>query len=278
MTAIARGRHPLVSVVMTVHDGEPWTTEAVESVLKQSFADFELIVVDDGSTDATPAILRRFVDARLRVITQPPTGQTSALNRALRLAAAPLLARMDADDVALPDRLERQVAFLEEHAEVGLLGTACHEISATGEVLRTLTPPLEDGALRRTLIRTNPFIHTSVVFRRAVLEKSRPYDERFVVAQDYELWLRMSRSTQLANLAEPLVLRRMAPGQLSSARDTTRLREDVRVKLLALAGGSYPFWNAIFLAKPLVGLALPLRARRSVREWLARRRGRHVSR
>ena len=278
MTAIAPGRPPLVSVVMTVHNGEPWTSEAVESVLKQSFGDFELIVVDDGSTDATPAVLRRFVDPRLRVITQAQSGQTPALNRALRLAAAPVLARMDADDVALPDRLQRQVAFLEEHPQVGLLGTACHEISAAGEILRTLTPPLDDDALRRTLIRTNPFIHTSVVFRRAVLERTGPYDERFVVAQDYDLWLRMSRGTRLANLADPLVLRRMAPGQLSSARDTTRLREDVRVKLRGLTDGSYPAWNAMFLAKPLVGLALPLRARRSVREWLGRGRGRRAGR
>ena len=264
---------PAVSVVMTVHNGEPWTSEAIDSVLKQSFDDFELLIVDDGSSDATPQVLQRITDPRVRVISQPQTGQTRALNRALREAMAPLIARMDADDVALPDRLTRQVTFLHEHAGVGLLGTACHEISASGEILRTLTPPAEDRGLRRLLVRTNPFIHTSVVFRRAVLAKSGPYDERFVVAQDYDLWLRLSRFTRLASLAEPLVLRRMVPGQLSSARDTTRLREDIRVKLQALRSGDYPAWNAVYLAKPLLGLALPLGARRGVRELLARRRG-----
>jgi hypothetical protein len=146
---------------------------------------------------------------------------------------------MDGDDVALPERFARQVAFLRAHPEVGLLGTACREISASGEVLRTITPPGDDRALRRVLIRTNPFTHSSMMFRRTVLDASGWYDERFVVAQDYELWLRMSRLTRLANLDEPLVLRRLAPGQLSSARDTTRIHDEVTAKLKALRSGTY---------------------------------------
>jgi glycosyltransferase involved in cell wall biosynthesis len=256
---------PAISVVMAVYNCEPWIAEAVASVTAQTFADFELIVVDDGSTDQTAATLARCKDPRLSVVRQPRAGQTPALNRALRMARAPLLARMDGDDVALPERLARQAEFLDAHPEVGLLGTGGHEIEAAGAIVSTVIPPGEDKAIRRTLIRRNPFIHSSVMMRRAVLDKVGLYNERFVVAQDYDLWLRMSRVTRMANIPEPLVLRRLAPGQLSSARDSTRLGDDVTVKLRALRGGDYPLWCAVFLAKPLVGLALPVAVRRLLR-------------
>jgi len=264
------GAVPAVSVVMAVYNAEPWLVEAVDSVLGQTFADFELVVVDDGSVDATPEILRKLHDPRLRVITQRQLGQTPALNHGLRVARGVLIARMDGDDVALPARFARQVAFLRAHPEVGLLGTACREISASGEVLRTITPPSDDRALRRVLIRTNPFTHSSMMFRRTVLDASGWYDERFVVAQDYDLWLRMSRLTRLASLDEPLVLRRLAPGQLSSARDTTRIHDEVAAKLKALRSGTYAPWCAVFLAKPLCALALPLALRRALRRAILR--------
>jgi glycosyltransferase involved in cell wall biosynthesis len=250
---------------MTVYNGEPWLGEAVDSILHQTFEDFELIVVDDGSSDGTSETLRRRAEPRLRVIRQRRTGQTPALNVALRHALAPLIARMDADDVALPERLARQVAFLGANPSVGLLGTGSHEISPGGEVLSTQVPPVDDRTIRRTLIRKNPFVHSAVMFRRAALDAAGPYDESFVVAQDYDLWLRMSRATSLANLPEPLVLRRRTPGQLSSARDTTRIRDEVVAKMRALRRGTYPPWCAMYLGKPLCSLALPPTLRRALR-------------
>lgn len=260
---------PAVSVLMAVYNGEAWVPEAVESVLGQTFADFEFIVVDDGSTDGTGAILDRRTDPRLRVVQQPRAGQTRALNRALGLAAAPLLARMDADDVALPERLAQQVAFLRAHSDVGLLGTGCHEISPVGEVTRTIRPPASDDAIRRALIRANPFIHSSVMFRRDALDAAGRYDEQFAVAQDYDLWLRMSRVTRMANLPEPLVLRRLAPGRLSSLRDTTRLRDELAAKWRAIRSRTYPAWCAVYLVKPLVALAVPAGLRGRLRRGFA---------
>jgi hypothetical protein len=240
---------PRVSVVMAVYNAEPWLAEAVESVLGQTYGDFELVVIDDGSLDATPEILGRLRDPRLRVVRQRQSGQTSALNHGLRLS---------------------QVAFLDAHPDVGLLGTACREISATGAVVRTIVPPAEDPEIRRILIRENPFTHSAVMFRRTVLDASGRYDEGFVVAQDYDLWLRMSRVTRLANLSEPLVLRRLAPGRLSRARESTRIRDEVAAKLKALRSGTYAPWCAIFLVKPLCALALPVPFRRSLRRAILR--------
>jgi glycosyltransferase involved in cell wall biosynthesis len=255
---------------MAVHNGEPWLADAVGSILAQTLSDLELIVVDDGSTDGTHERLATIREPRLHVLRQSRRGQTAALNRGLHAARAPLIARIDADDVALPERLARQAAFLAGHPEVGLLGTAAHEITPAGAIVRTLTPPDDDQGLRRALMRANPFIHSSVMFRRALLDAVGHYDESFAVAQDYDLWLRMSRLTRLASLPEPLVLRRLAPGRLSSARDTTRLRDEVVAKLRALRSGASPAWSAVFVARPLGALLLPTPLRRAARAVLAR--------
>jgi glycosyltransferase involved in cell wall biosynthesis len=258
---------PRVSVVMAVHDGARWLREAVDSALGQTLGDLELIVVDDGSTDATAEILAGYGDRRLSVVRQPRAGLTRSLNRGLRRATTPLLARLDADDVARPERLARQLAFLDAHPDVGLLGTGCREIDADGAAGPVYAPPAEDAAIRRALIRRNPFVHSSVVMRRSLVDKAGGYDETVAVAQDYDLWLRLSRVTRMANLPEPLVLRRLAPDRISLAREAERLRTEVRVKLRALGSGAYPLWCAVFLLKPLFALALPGPVRRGARAW-----------
>ena len=258
-----------ISVVLPVRNGEAHVAKAIDSILAQTFQDFELVVVDDGSTDRTPAILGSITDSRVRVLTQAATGLTVALARGVAESRGALVARMDADDVALPERFARQVAFLDGHSEVGLLGTGCHEIGSSGEIVRTIRPPADDTAIRRVLIRRNPFIHSSVVVRRNALEAAGGYDESLPVAQDYDLWLRMSRVTRMANLAEPLVLRRLTPGRVTLARETERLRAEVRIKLRVLRRGDYPVWCGVFLVKPLVALALPGGLRRRLRRALS---------
>jgi glycosyltransferase involved in cell wall biosynthesis len=256
---------PAVSVLMGVRDGAPWVAEAVASVLAQSAGDLELIVVDDGSGDATPDLLAAVHDSRLRVERQAPRGLAPALNRALALARAPLVARLDADDLALPERLARQRAFLDAHPEIGLLGTGAREVSPSGREVGVVTPPAEDAAIRRALIRRNPFVHSSVMMRRDLLERLGGYDETLAVAQDYDLWMRMSRLTRLANLTAPLVVRRLLPGRVSVTRDDRRLRAEARVRWRALRSGVYPWWCAVFLLKPLAGLLLPAPLRSALR-------------
>jgi glycosyltransferase involved in cell wall biosynthesis len=199
------------------------------------------------------------------VVTQARAGLTVSLNRAVAASRAPILARMDADDVALPDRFARQLAFLDAHPAVGLLGTACREVDAAGVPLRDVVPPLDDAAIRRCLMRANPFVHSSVMVRRAALAAAGGYDESLPVAQDYDLWFRMSRLTRMANLAEPLVLRRIRPGQVSVVRERERLRGELRIKARALARGGYGAWGAVHLVKPLVGLAMSDGMRRTLR-------------
>jgi len=269
---------PAVSVLVSVHNEEAFVGEAIRSVLAQTLADLELLVVDDGSTDGTPAILAAVQDPRLTIVRHARRGLTPSLNRALGLARAPLAARLDADDVALPERLARQRAFLDAHPEVGVLGTAAREVDAAGREVGRMDPPTEDRAIRRALIRGNPFVHSSVMVRTALLRAAGGYDERVPVAQDYELWMRLGRVTRLANLPDVLVVRRLVAGRVSVARDAERLAAEARVRWTAVRRGDYPWWCAVFAVRPVLALALPGALRRAVRRARLRRNERRSER
>ena len=256
---------PAVSVLLAVHNGAPWVTEAIGSVLAQTLRDFELIVIDDGSADATPELISAFTDSRVRVERHARVGLTRSLNRAIALARAPLLARLDADDVAMPDRLARQHAFMRAHPDVGLLGGAAREVDTEGRLVREVTPPLDDASLRRLLIRRNPFVHSAVMFRREVIDRVGPYDERWPVAQDYELWMRISRVSLLANLDAVLVTRRLVSGRITSQRDSDRLWAEARARWHAVRAGRYPWWTVVHAARPALARALPRPLREAMR-------------
>lgn len=261
---------PAVSVLMGVRDGAAWISRAIGSLLAQTLDDLELIVVDDGSTDATAGLLSGVRDPRLVVERQARAGLAAALNRALGRARAPLIARLDVDDVALPARLERQRAFLQAHPEVGLLGTAARVIDEAGRDVEIIRPPEDDRAIRRALIRRNPFVHSSVMLRRALVASVGGYDVSFAVAQDYDLWLRLSAVTRMANLAEPLVIRHLVAGRVTASREDERLRAEARARWRAVRAGAYPPWGALFVLRPLLALALPGSLRAPLRRALGR--------
>jgi len=257
---------PLVSVVMSVRNGEAWLGRSLASILTQSYQRLELIVVDDGSTDRSGEIAASTGDARVIVLKEPARGLTPSLNRAIARSRGPLIARMDADDVSRPDRIARQVAFLAERPDVGLVGTGCVETASTGLVVRVVRPPEHDEAIRRLLIRANPFVHASVVMRRSALEQiGGGYDETFEVAQDYDLWLRLSAVTRLANLADPLLIRYLVPGRVTAVRDEDRLRAEARARWRAVRRGTYPPWCAVHALRPVLALAVPRPLRRFMR-------------
>lgn len=201
---------PAVSVVMPVRDGAPWLSEACLSILGQSLANLELIVIDDGSSDASPDILSALAaaDRRLRWQRQAPLGLVAALDHGLGLAEAPLLARLDADDVALPTRLALQSAFMAAHPDVVLLGSWAHRIDAGGRRLGRLDPPTAHHDLVRQLAARNPFVHSTVMMRTAAARRIGGYRAACDGAEDYDLWLRLSEQGSVAILGEPLVLYR----------------------------------------------------------------------
>jgi len=255
---------------MGVYNGERFVAGAVESILAQTFRGFEVIVVDDGSTDDTAGILEGFDDARLRVLRQQNSGLSAALNRAIGESRGEYIARMDADDISCPARLERQVEFLDAHPDVGMVGTAYHEIDAYGKVLGTKVFPTDDADLRRTLIRFNPFFHGSVVLRRMVFDRVGPY--RDGLSQDYDLWFRVASRFRVANLSAPLTMRRYDGANASIRRETEQIWQAVRARWGAIRRGEYSIWNLLHLVRPLTVLLLPSPIRLRVRRWLLGRR------
>ena len=259
-----------VSVVMSVFNGERFLLEAVDSILGQTYGDLELIVIDDGSTDGSSAILeqRGLEDPRLRIFHQANVGLTRSLNRGVGLATGEYIARMDADDIADPTRIERQVAFMDAHPDVGLLGTGYREIDAEGRVLGVKAfPMVDDRTLRATLIRYNPFFHASVMLRREVFAAVGLYDPALALVEDYEMWFRVARRFRLANLMEPLGMRRYDGVNLSIRRDSKQLAWGIRVRWAAIRLGQYPPTSVLHLARPLAAWLAPMR----LRNWVRRR-------
>jgi glycosyl transferase family 2 len=225
---------PAVTVLMGVYNNELFVREAIDSILAQSCRDFELLVVDDGSTDATAAILASYDDRRLRVLrNERNVGLTRSLNRGLRVARGALIARQDADDMSSPERLARQVAFLESHPDVVVLGTQFVSLDAWRHRLMTLWMRCETPlGIRWQLLFENPFVHSSVMFRRDVIvDHYGGYDERFRTNQDIELWSRIAPEHRLRNLPEALVTLRHRSASVSGSygRETVLKVADVTI-------------------------------------------------
>jgi glycosyltransferase involved in cell wall biosynthesis len=199
---------PKVSVVMPVNNGEAWLAAAIDSVLAQTLADFELIVVDDGSTDTSPDIIAAASerDERIVMVRQPrQLGLVKALNAALAVARAPLLARLDADDMALPERLLHQVRCFDERSDLVLLGSWAERIDVDGRRTGEVRPETDPERLAAILQKRNPLVHSSVMMRTAMVEKLGGYREAFLGAEDFDLWLRLSEHGVVANLPQTLV-------------------------------------------------------------------------
>lgn len=207
---------PFLSVIMTVYNGERFLTEAIDSILNQSFADFELIVVDDASHDRTAQLLRDYTDARLQVITNKTNiGPYRAANCGLKVARGTLIARHDADDVSLPQRFEVQVARMQAQPELTLLGTSYKVIDAQGTVLDTSILPADNAQILERLTKGNVFLHGTFMMRRDALEAVDYYREHFPVSQDYDLSLRLAELGEVAILPEPLYLFRFHRSSIS---------------------------------------------------------------
>lgn len=261
---------PIVSVNMCVYNDEKYLAQAIDSVLAQTFTDFEFVIVNDGSIDGTGDILASYDDPRLRIITQPNQGISRARNRALELSRGRYIAVMDADDVSLADRLERQVAFLDTHPDVGVLGTAARFVDEFENREWEYWPPISDEELRHHLIQGNPFIHTSVMMRRSVLEALGGYNEDYAYIVDYELFVRSASRTHLANLPEILVLRRYYLGSVSTTRRTELLRLwlRMRVRYKAFRSLNYPLFYIWYVFQPI--LFAPIELRPKLAEYLKR--------
>jgi len=200
-------KNPEVTVLMSVYNGEKYLREAIDSILNQTFTDFEFLIVNDGSTDRTVEILRSYDDPRIKIVdNEKNIGLTKSLNIGLMIARGEYIARMDADDVSAPERLEKEVEFLETHRDYAVVGSFAKILNEDSEVISFMDRPIEDAQIREFFRRDNGIAHGSAMIRMRCLLDVDFYDESIARAQDYDLWLRLSEKYKLANIPEYLYM------------------------------------------------------------------------
>jgi glycosyltransferase involved in cell wall biosynthesis len=229
---------PLVSVVMSVFNGERFLREAMDSILDQSFRDFEFIVIDDGSTDGSGAVLRSYQgsDDRLRVYPQENRGLTDSLNLGCSLARGRYILRMDADDVAIRDRLLWQLDFMERNPDVAVLGGAVELIDPLGSPLGFGYSPVNDDEIRSKFPEC-PFWHPTILMRTEAFLSTRGYRKVVVDSEDHDLWLRMGDKFKLANLARVVLRYRVHPDQVSVRKCKQQTLSALAAQVAFLARG-----------------------------------------
>jgi glycosyltransferase involved in cell wall biosynthesis len=237
---------------------------AIESLLTQTLRDIEVLVVDDGSTDDTEAVVTAIEDPRVRYLKLDHVGIARSLNRGLELARADVVAVQDADDVSLPTRLERQLEALEENPGAAVVGCLMREVDDDGAELRRRRLPIATGDVGRALMRFNPIPNTAAAFRRDAVQAIGGYDPRYRLAVDYDLWLRLAERHVVLNLDEHLALRRMGTDNLGQSSEREMLREMIHMRVRALRRRR-TLSGVTGLARPVVSLATPLGVKRALR-------------
>lgn len=198
-----KDKAPKISVIMSTYNKERFIREAIDSILNQTLSGFEFIIVNDGSVDKTAEILQGYTDPRIKVVNNEKNlGLTKSLNIGLKLAKGGYIARMDVDDISLPQRFQIQADFLDKNLNVGLLGTSVIQIDEEGKVITEISMITESVKLKEELYLRNLFCHGSIMMRRECIEKVRGYREEFRYAQDYDLYLRIIEYTEVANLGD----------------------------------------------------------------------------
>jgi len=203
-------KDPEVSIILPVYNGEKFILESVFSILDQTYRNFELIIINDGSTDHTAQLLASISDARVVIHHQKNQGIVASLNTGIALARGEYIARQDHDDIALPSRIEKQLIFLEINPDVGLIGTRAEVWGEDNVRIRELDLPISDFALKVKLLFDNPFVHSSIMIRKAILNTVGTYNPDFASSamEDYDLWSRVSGICKIANLEEQLQIYR----------------------------------------------------------------------
>ena len=225
---------PVISVIMPVYNAALYLKEAIQSILSQSFPDFELIIINDGSSDTSEKVIKDFNDSRIVYIkNQDNIGQTKSLNKGILIAQGEFVARMDADDISLPKRFYRQIEFLRQNERVAVVGTWHQEIDTKGRFIRKCFYPILPSVRVRInfsrLVGWASIGHPSTMIRKRVLDELGAYNPEFYICQDYDLWLRIARKYVLENIPEILLKYRVHEHSLTNKFSGQTLKEHNQV-------------------------------------------------
>lgn len=225
----------LISVVMSVFNDEKYIREAIESVLMQTYKDFEFIIVDDGSIDKSADIIKSYKDSRIQFLQQSNNGTASALNAGIRISKGKYIARIDADDICLPERFQKQLDYIEDAPNCAAVGSAAEIIDKNGRYLYTYYPPSDKNVIK-SMLPNSPFFHSSVLFRKEIAEKCNFYNEKLYLSQDGVLFTQMAQYGELHNLPEILIKYRISPGALTTISKKLTARKNEIIKKAVVNG------------------------------------------
>lgn len=225
-------KFPMISVVMSVYNGAPFLSEAIESILNQTIEDFEFLIIDDASTDDSLNLIQSFKDPRIRVIQNSENlGLTRSLNKGLKAAQGKYIARMDADDISFSVRFEKQLDVFKNDSDVILCGTGCQIFGNEERIERV---PSDSKEIKCRLLFGNVFVHSSVMLQKASFsEKQFFYDENFNFVEDYDLWTRISFEGKMVNISEPLIYYRNHDAQKTAEYNNLR-RDKVKKEIVQI--------------------------------------------
>ncbi len=228
---------PKISVLMSVYNGEKYLSSAIESILSQTEKDFEFVIINDGSSDSTPQIIKKYLlkDSRIVYIDGERRGLVAALNHGISVSKGEYLARMDADDIALPDRLEVQLKFLDDNKKVIMCGSWLELIdSYDTKIGENKSMPISAEDVRKTIVLHNPFAHPSVMIRKKVFDDIGGYRTFFRHIEDYELWTRILQKYEGVNIPRILLRYRQHLGQVTVSKNIEMRLRGILVRILAL--------------------------------------------
>jgi glycosyltransferase involved in cell wall biosynthesis len=257
---------PRVSVLIGCWNNAETLPRAIESILAQTVEDMELIVIDDGSTDSTPEIVRGLTDSRLRYLQLDHMGISKSLNRGIAEAVSPVIAVQDADDWSLPERLERELSVLDRWPEVSVVGARMREVDGSGRELRPRTA-FTAGEVNEALMRFNPIPNSCAAFRRDVALSLGGYDERYRYAMDHDLWLRIADAHGVFALDEVLAVRRMSGSNVAARAERDQIRETLAIRVATLRRRR-TLAGATGLIIPVVSYLTPIPLKRARRRRL----------
>ena len=272
---MTHSRSPLVSVIMSVYNGEKFVAEAIDSILGQTFTDFEFIIIDDGSQDRSSEIIRAYQadDERIRFVKFADNeGMANTRNHGMTLSSAEFIAMMDCDDVCLPERLQKQVDHLRRHSAIGVLGAGAQAVDEDLRSLYAFNLPEHHALIVYNIFVASFLIHPTVMMRRELLQSVGGYERDSQTAIDVELWTRLMWRTRFANHPETLLLYRRHPAQHHTTRDAAMKQQarEARARLLTRLWGEAPRETLDRFERMRMDESLPWLERRKARADMTR--------
>lgn len=221
---------PKVSVIMSVYNGEEFLREAIESILNQTYRNFEFIIIDDGSKDKSLKIIKSYKDARIVLVSRPNKGLVASLNEGIALSKGEYIARQDADDVSVLDRFEKEVKYMDKHPKTALVGSNYTIMDIKGNPLVTTNVFTHPNDLKLAQVTCNQYGHGSVMLRKSALDKVGGYDKSVGHVEDYDLWTRLSQTYDIANFVEPLYYYRKVESGVSMSNAELQVQQTFAVR------------------------------------------------